>query len=139
MNRTTNVQRAKFEVCPELKEIPKGKEVLCITTGEIFKSAKEAHEKYGIGYSTLSACCRGKVKSCGGGKGKTKGMKFAYVADLAYKVNDVTECLVELKAMKSETKALEDKYARIENDYNELVRTIEQYEEKMKMMRALVG
>ena len=40
MNRTTNVQRAKFEVCPELKEIPKGKEVLCITTGDIFKSAK---------------------------------------------------------------------------------------------------
>lgn len=139
MNRTTKVQRAKFEMRPEMKAIPKGKEVLCITTGEIFKSAKEAHEKYGIGYATLSACCRGEVKSCGGGKGKTKGMKFAYVADLAYKVNDVTEQIVELKAHSDKTHSFEERIKCLEEANRFLATENDQYKQTIEEMRRLMS
>ena len=36
------VNRAKFDIMPDNKDVHKGKSVLCITTGEVFKSAKEA-------------------------------------------------------------------------------------------------
>lgn len=38
------VNRAKFDIMPDNKDVHKGKSVLCITTGEVFKSAKEARE-----------------------------------------------------------------------------------------------
>ena len=42
------------------------KKVICITTGKIFNSVKEASEYYNIKCSSsISACCKGKLKSCG--------------------------------------------------------------------------
>lgn len=41
------------------------KPVLCITTGEIYHSAKEASIATNIKHSTLTACCRGQLKSAG--------------------------------------------------------------------------
>lgn len=45
---------------------PKSKSVICITTGEIFKSMSEAAKKYNINTgSKICECCRGKRKSAG--------------------------------------------------------------------------
>ena len=43
----------------------KNKPVICITTGEIFKSVKEASEITGINLNNISECCRGKRKTAG--------------------------------------------------------------------------
>ncbi|WP_291632079.1 NUMOD4 domain-containing protein [Clostridium sp.] len=42
-----------------------GRQVLCITTGEIFYSIREAGRYYSISKSHISECCKGKLKSCG--------------------------------------------------------------------------
>lgn len=55
------------------KSIP----VVCIDTGEIFKSASAASVKYGFGPrggSKITACCRGRQKTC-------MGMKWRYLND----------------------------------------------------------
>ena len=45
---------------------PRARAVICITTGEIFATIKEGAEFYGIkNNSDISACCKGKLKSCG--------------------------------------------------------------------------
>lgn len=41
------------------------KSVICITTGKIFKSAKEAGDYYGITNTVIIRCCKGKCKSAG--------------------------------------------------------------------------
>lgn len=43
----------------------KGKTVICLTTGDIFKSAILAAEHFNIRSSEIIACCKGKRKSCG--------------------------------------------------------------------------
>ena len=43
----------------------KNKPVICITTGEIFKSVKEANRKTGINLSNICQCCKGNYKSSG--------------------------------------------------------------------------
>ena len=43
----------------------KNKPVICITTGEIFKSVKEASEKTGVNLSNICQCCKGNYKTAG--------------------------------------------------------------------------
>lgn len=50
---------------------PKKKEVICITTGEIFPSSAEAGRHYGITQSAISMCCNGK-------KERAHGLIFRY-------------------------------------------------------------
>ena len=42
-----------------------GRQVLCITTGEIFYSIRKAGRYYSISKSHISECCKGKAKSAG--------------------------------------------------------------------------
>lgn len=42
------------------------KRVLCIETGEVFKSIKDAHRRTGINQSNISQACLGKRKTAGG-------------------------------------------------------------------------
>lgn len=44
---------------------PSARKVICITTGEIFNTMKDAEEKYKVSYHSISKCCRGKQKSAG--------------------------------------------------------------------------
>lgn len=44
---------------------PSAKSVICITTGRIFYTIKEASEYYNINRRNISACCLGKRKSSG--------------------------------------------------------------------------
>lgn len=50
------------------------KEVFCITTGQIFESAREAARQLGLHHTLISMCCRGKAS-------KTGEMEFRYTHD----------------------------------------------------------
>ena len=41
------------------------KKVICVTTGKIFKSIDGASKYYNIRGNHISACCKGKLQSCG--------------------------------------------------------------------------
>lgn len=62
-------------------KIKMSKPVICITTGEIFNSIKEASGYYNIHEGNLSCCCQGKVyKSCGKLSDGTK-LQWMYLED----------------------------------------------------------
>lgn len=42
-----------------------GKRVLCVETGIIYESTQQAERETGLSQSSISACCRGKRKTCG--------------------------------------------------------------------------
>ena len=44
------------------------KKIICITTGEIFNSMREACRKYNISSGSMTECCQGKRKTAGGYK-----------------------------------------------------------------------
>lgn len=46
-------------------EHPMAEKVVCITTNEIFDSAKEGADKYLLSNSNILACCKGRLKSVG--------------------------------------------------------------------------
>ena len=52
------------ETKKKLSEVHK-KQVICVTTGEIFNCIKEAGEKYNVNSSNITKCCKGKMKSAG--------------------------------------------------------------------------
>ena len=52
------------------------KQVICINTGKIYKSIKEAAEDIGVSHAAIYAACVGKRDSVGGYKGKP--LQFAY-------------------------------------------------------------
>lgn len=47
-------------------ECKNSKQVINVTTGEIFESASAASERFSLDLSSVCACCRGKRKRCGG-------------------------------------------------------------------------
>lgn len=44
---------------------PRNRSVICITTGEIFDTIKDATKRYHVHATNISQCCRGKVKHTG--------------------------------------------------------------------------
>lgn len=54
---------------------PKSKKVICITTGKIFNTFKEAGEFYNCNPGNIGMCCKGKRKLCG-------NLKWAYYDEL---------------------------------------------------------
>lgn len=56
------------------KKKPLMKKVICIDTGEIFKSLKEASLKYNVSDGAIYNCCSGKSKTCA-------NMQWAYYED----------------------------------------------------------
>ena len=56
------------------------KKVICVTTGEIFNSFKEASNYYNVAHSGISNCCRGKYKHAGKLPNGIK-LRWKYVKD----------------------------------------------------------
>lgn len=126
------VNRAKFDIMPDNKDVYKGKSALCITTGEVFKSAKEAANFYNISYTSLLAQIAGKSKTVGAGPWGN-GLKFCYVAEMGYKADDISHYIIELKA-KADVNA--EQTQRILEEYRRLKEANEEY---MKKTDAMMG
>ena len=71
---TGKVTTVNKEVTTDSKEVTTvnkevttvNKEVVCIDTGEVFSSIRQASRATGIDFSNISKCCNGKLKSAGG-------------------------------------------------------------------------
>lgn len=99
MKRNVIVSRAKYDIDPENKDIHKGKAVMCITTGEVFKSAREAANYYGIGYASLINQIAGRQKTCGGAPHNHtgNGKQFCYISEMGYNVAAISASIIEMK------------------------------------------
>ena len=99
MKKNIIATRAKYDIIPDNKDVHKGKAVMCITTGDIFKSAMEAANYYGISYKSLTAQIAGRSKTCGGGSHNHsgKGLKFCYISEMGYKADDISASIIEMK------------------------------------------
>lgn len=142
MKKEININKARYDIIPEDKNIHKGKTVLCITTGEVFRSAKEAANHYGINYVSLIIQISGKTETCGGGIKNVNGngMKFCYVSEMGYKANDIADYIVELKAKADANmaymKAIQDTY----NQFMEVkAKQEKEMQEMLHKMMTLVG
>lgn len=142
MKKEININKARYDIIPEDKNIHKGKTVLCITTGEVFNSAREAAEHYGINYVSLLTQISGKTETCGGGIKNVNGngMKFCYVSEMGYKANDIADYIVELKAKADANmaymKAIQDTY----NQFMEVkAKQEKEMQEMLHKMMTLVG
>lgn len=124
MKKNIIATRAKYDIIPDNKDIHKGKAVLCITTGELFKSAMEAANYYGISYKSLTAQIAGRSNTCGGGSHNHsgKGMKFCYISEMGYKADDISASIIE---MKQHTVSKED-YAAVLKRNKELETELEE-------------
>lgn len=99
------------------------KPVFCITTGEIYSSAKEAAEKTGMSISTISYACTGKQHTAG-------KMQFCYVADMTAHILEIAthiqtlnkENVLELRQRAEEA---EKKAAKLENVLRNVAKAIE--------------
>lgn len=63
------------------KNNPRARKVICITTGKIFYTAKEGAEFYNCYGTSITQCCKGKLKSCGKHPITNKPLKWAYYED----------------------------------------------------------
>ena len=60
---------------------PRAKKVICLNTLEIFTTTKEAGEVYNIYKSTISGCCKGKLKSAGKHPETGERLHWMYYSD----------------------------------------------------------
>lgn len=152
MKRNIIVSRAKYDIDPENKDIHKGKAVMCITTGEVFKSAREAANYYGIGYASLTNQIAGRQKTCGGtpynhtGNGK----QFCYISEMGYNVAAISASIIEMKrngvsredydAAMMRNDELETEKAMLQFKNRELQEELNSYKERFdRCYSALVG
>lgn len=152
MERNVIVNRAKYDITPENKDIRKGKAVMCITTGEVFKSAREAANYYGIGYASLTNQIAGRQKTCGGAPHNHtgNGKQFCYISEMGYNVAAISASIIEMKrngvsredydAAMMRNDELETEKAMLQFKIRELQEELNSYKERFdRCYSALVG
>lgn len=152
MERNVIVSRAKYDIVPENKDIHKGKAVMCITTGEVFKSAREAANYYGIGYASLTNQIAGRQKTCGGAPHNHtgNGKQFCYISEMGYNVAAISASIIEMKrngvsredydAAMMRNDELETEKAMLQFKNRELQEELNSYKERFdRCYSALVG
>ena len=152
MERNVIVSRAKYDIIPENKDIHKGKAVMCITTGEVFKSAREAANYYGIGYASLLNQIAGRQKTCGGSPHNHtgNGKQFCYISEMGYNVAAISASIIEMKrngvsredydAAMMRNDELETEKAMLQFKNRELQEELNSYKERFdRCYSALVG
>lgn len=152
MKRNIIVSRAKYDIDPENKDIHKGKSVMCITTGEVFKSAREAANYYGIGYASLTNQIAGRQKTCGGAPHNHtgNGKQFCYISEMGYNVAAISASIIEMKrngvsredydAAMMRNDELETEKAMLQFKNRELQEELNSYKERFdRCYSALVG
>ena len=152
MERNVIVSRAKYDIDPENKDIHKGKAVMCITTGEVFKSAREAANYYGIGYASLTNQIAGRQKTCGGAPHNHtgNGKQFCYISEMGYNVAAISASIIEMKlhsvsredydAAMMRNDELETEKAMLQFKNRELQEELNSYKERFdRCYSALVG
>jgi hypothetical protein len=152
MERNIIVSRAKYDIDPENKDIHKGKAVMCITTGEVFKSAREAANYYGIGYASLTNQIAGRQKTCGGAPHNHtgNGKQFCYISEMGYNVAAISASIIEMKrngvsredydAAMMRNDELETEKAMLQFKNRELQEELNSYKERFdRCYSALVG
>ena len=152
MKRNISVNRAKYDIDPENKDIHKGKAVMCITTGEVFKSAREAANYYGIGYASLTNQIAGRQKTCGGAPHNHtgNGKQFCYISEMGYNVAAISASIIEMKrngvsredydAAMMRNDELETEKAMLQFKNRELQEELNSYKERFdRCYSALVG
>lgn len=152
MKRNVIVSRAKYDITPENKDIHKGKAVMCITTGEVFKSAREAANYYGIGYASLTNQIAGRQKTCGGAPHNHtgNGKQFCYISEMGYNASAISTSIIEMKlhsvsredydAAMMRNNELETEKAMLQFKNRELQEELNSYKERFdRCYSALVG
>lgn len=127
VKRNVVVNRAKFDIEPDNKDVHKGKSVLCITTGAVFKSAKEAANYYNLNYHSFIGHLAGKYKTVGGGVGrgeKKNGLRFCYISEMGYKANDISHYIIELKEDRDK-RYTEEQVNHLLHDYKMVIKASE--------------
>lgn len=64
------------------------KRIICLTTNEIFNTQNEASIKYNIDDSSISACCKNKIKSAGKHPETNKKLAWMYYNEYILKTKD---------------------------------------------------
>lgn len=152
MERNVIVRRAKYDIITENKDIHKGKAVMCITTGEVFKSAREAANYYGIGYASLTNQIAGRQKTCGGAPHNHagNGKQFCYISEMGYNAAAISASIIEMKqhsvsredydAAMMRNDELETEKAALRFKNRELQEELNSYKERFdRCYSALVG
>lgn len=150
-NRTVSIERAKYDVIIENAKVHKGKAVYCITTGEYFRSAREAAEHYDISYGSLIMHLNGKHDTCGSGTGyKKQGLRFCYIAELATALPAISKQTIEMKQnglskedverLKKEIDDLKEEIKGKDNTIKALEFIIQKYKAKLDIIsNAIAG
>lgn len=101
----------------------KGKTTLCVTTGEVYVSAKQAADAHNIKYSTMNALCDGRQKS-------HHDLVFCYMEDAPYKIDMIargirmkneTMLRKQLKTAETKMNDARKKYEAAQEEYNSIM------------------
>lgn len=101
----------------------KGKTTLCVTTGEVYVSAKQAADAHGIKYATLNALCDGRQK-------QHHGLVFCYMEDAPYKIDMIAKGIrmkndtmlrKQLKAAETKMNKAREEFEAYQAEYNSIM------------------
>lgn len=108
------------------------KRVLCITTGEMFASVKDAAEYYGINKCHISQVCRGD------GYAKTaKGKRFCYIGGGTNTDDHLEEIVKKIKKNEEESSEIRikaEKFDQMMDTMNKIQKTVTVMDEALRIV-----